>query len=114
MEGGLKDVALSCLILVAILPHLSTSSSVAKQPSEGSSQTNRLTRSDDIDSNVAALQTLVEQQASVIQSLQSDLQAEKSRVDAIRSEVSALTNRLAVTSKPGWKWLSFQCSNSAR
>ena len=100
MAAGLKTVSLSCL-LVAVLLNSPSSSSVVERLSKGSSQESRVTRSDDDSVDVVALQTLVQQQASVIQSLQSDLQSEKNRVDAVQSELSALKNRLAATSKAG-------------
>ena len=120
--GSLKKLlaALSCLLCLTIsVPPVAavsaaTSSSIAgaeparpasKAGSGSGQRRDRLTsRSDDVDvaSSVAALQALVEQQATVMQGLQSGLQAEKTRVDVLQRQVSALTERLAVTSKPGW------------
>ena len=111
--GSLKKplATLSCLLCLTIsVPPVAavsaaTSSSIAgaeparpasKAGSGSGQRRDRLTsRSDDVDvdvaSGLAALRALVEQQATVMQGLQSGLQAEKTRVDVLQRQVSALT-----------------------
>ena len=67
----------------------------------------RVRRSDD--STFASLEKLVEQQAAVIQSLQSAVTALETRLAAIETrlteqvqEMTSLKSRIAVTSRTGW------------
>lgn len=56
-------------------------------------------RSDDV--YTASLRTLVEQHASVIQTLQADLTAHNDRVKTLETSLQALQNRVERTSKTG-------------
>ena len=105
------------LILTTIL-QITESSEARLQTSEKS--WHRPTRGDDV--SLASLQTVIEQQAAAIQTLQEGLQAEKTRAelqadslnslnnvvtdlknanDDLKSEIGSLRNQIASSSKAG-------------